>query len=1031
MVHPAFRRSDPAPRLLRGARSRRRLSGRHVIAAVAALTLLSPLAALAALAASPAALAAGPTTPARAAQPAGCAVLLDHPANGRHGSDDLDRNFAEVAHRNGMSVAGLDHLLRADSTVWVDPCGHLYYVEPARPRVPRESSSVAPMQLPASQTFLLHSRPGSNRVIYLDFTGDVVSGTQWNADFGHATITAPAYDTDRNPAGFSDSEKADIQDIWSRVAEDYAPFAVDVTTQDPGAAAIDRSGVADTVFGTRAVITSMVGSIAADCMCGGIAYLAVFDETTGHALYQPAWVFEAATGDRKSIADAVSHEVGHNLGLSHDGVTGGAEYYEGHGAWAPIMGFSDLMPVSQWSMGEYDGANNHEDDIAVIASNGAPLRADDYPDASVVPLDGSLIATGVIGSAADADWFSFVGSGATTITVTPARASPNLDVGVELWSSTVKLATASKADPVRVSFDAASGLGATISTTLPGTGTYRLRVYGLGAGTASTGFTPYASIGQYFVSVATTGSTVTATDLALDVTDSPDPVAAGEFVTYTATVVNNGPAAATATFEDTLPAGVVFNSAIPSQGSCSGSGPVTCPLGVILVGETATVAIRMLAYSPGTLVNAATVSTANDLNAANNVISTQTTATPVLDVWLAMQPMDAGVPGDLTVTAVDFDRATVAGYRGTVHFTSTDPAAVLPADYTFTAADAGTHTFPVTLTTANFPSITVTDTVLASISGTEGGIDITPGPLVQLVVKDLPTPRDAGTKGDISVAATDVYGNPRRDYEGTVHLTSTDPSAVLPADYTYVFDDAGVHVFSVTLNTAGMQAVTATDTVATSVTGTQAGISVTQVPASLGVVGPASPRTAGTGGSLTVTARDAGGATIAGYRGTIHFTSTDPRAILPADYAFTASDGGVHAFTVVLRTAGTQSVKATDTAKASVSGTRSGVVVKPAAVQKLRVSGLATPRRKGVAGSLTVRAVDAYGNTVPTYRGRVHITSTDKRATLPGNYTFTSADKGRHAFRIVLRSVGTWTVKVADTKRATVYGKQTGIQVRR
>src|SRR5262249_45533428 len=66
---------------------------------------------------------------------------------------------------------------------------------------------------------------------------------------------------------------------------------------------------------------------------------------------------------------------------------------------------------------------------------------------------------------------------------------------------------------------------------------------------------------------------------------------------------------------------------------------------------------------------------------------------------------------------------------------------------------------------------------------------------------------------------------------------------------------------------------------------------------------------------------DAYGNAAAGYTGTAHFTSTDPVAILPADYTFTAADNGVHTFSgVILRTAGSRSVTASDTASSSLTG---------------------------------------------------------------------------------------------------------------
>ena len=143
-------------------------------------------------------------------------------------------------------LAQLKAKLRTDSSYFVDKKGRLVVHDTgllaggrrlrARPR---------PAQPPRSrttETFLLHSRPGANRVIYLDFDGHTVSGTAWNASYtGGAAFTAAAYDTD-GLATFSQAEQDVVQSVWQRVSEDYSAFDVDVTTQDPGAAAITRSG---------------------------------------------------------------------------------------------------------------------------------------------------------------------------------------------------------------------------------------------------------------------------------------------------------------------------------------------------------------------------------------------------------------------------------------------------------------------------------------------------------------------------------------------------------------------------------------------------------------------------------------------------------------------------------------------------------------------------------------------------------------------------------------------------------------------
>ncbi len=106
-----------------------------------------------------------------------------------------------------------------------------------------------------------------------------------------------------------------------------------------------------------------------------------------------------------------------------------------------------------------------------------------------------------------------------------------------------------------------------------------------------------------------------------------------------------------------------------------------------------------------------------------------------------------------------------------------------------------------------------------------------------------------------TVTAYDPYGNVATGYTGTVHLTSSDPQAVLPASFTFTAADAGMLTFSVTLETAGTQSITATDTTTSTITGSETGI-VVQAAAAVaeGHRLPDAPITAGVAGSFTVTA---------------------------------------------------------------------------------------------------------------------------------------------------------------------------------
>ncbi|MGZ4381303.1 MAG: invasin domain 3-containing protein [Gaiellaceae bacterium] len=185
----------------------------------------------------------------------------------------------------------------------------------------------------------------------------------------------------------------------------------------------------------------------------------------------------------------------------------------------------------------------------------------------------------------------------------------------------------------------------------------------------------------------------------------------------------------------------------------------------------------------------------------------------------------AGGTGSMTVTVRDAYGNVVTGFTGTAHFISTDGAAVLPADYTFTGADAGMHTFTsaYTLKTAGSQTITATS---GSATATSGGVTVTPGPATTLTASAAGSVA-LNTSLPVTVTARDAYGNVAPGYTGTVAVTSSDGGATLPASpHTYVAGDAGVSVFPVTFATSGPQTVTATDTGNGSIHGTTGTIGV-------------------------------------------------------------------------------------------------------------------------------------------------------------------------------------------------------------
>jgi hypothetical protein len=288
----------------------------------------------------------------------------------------------------------------------------------------------------------------------------------------------------------------------------------------------------------------------------------------------------------------------------------------------------------------------------------------------------------------------------------------------------------------------------------------------------------------------------------------------------------------------------------------------------------------------------------------------------------------AGTPFSVTVTALDQFNNTATGYLGTVQFTSSDTGAgvVLPPNYMFLASDNGVHTFTngVTLVTPGSQSVTATDTTTSSITGIATVNVSTSVQASKLVLTPSVTTTAAGSAFSITVTAQDGSGNTATAYRGTIHFSSTDTRSgvVLPPDYTFTATDNGMHIFNgVTLVTAGNQTVTATDTLTSSITGTTT-VTVTPGAAThLSLTAPSSARV-NVAFTVTVTALDAFNNVATGYRGTVHFTSSQRKTKLPANYTFTAADNGLHTFTngVTFTKTGSATLTVTDTANSSITG---------------------------------------------------------------------------------------------------------------
>ena len=307
---------------------------------------------------------------------------------------------------------------------------------------------------PLSAIPALHSNPAASAKLYLDFDGhnedrwggwiDPVFGIRWG---GWENLSTPVFDTDGDRTTFSDGELDAIREIWARVAEDFAPFNVDVTTVNPGN------------FNDRVGLRVAIGGSGQDWYGDPISGVAIGSSYSDPDHQNTVYVFpDDISGNSTWIADAASHEAGHSYGLGHQSTfdangTKTEEYSTNGGSTvaAPIMGDPFEADRSLW----WNGRNTNGDlvdDMAVIArtSNGFGFRADDHSDtfasaSSLTFAGGRWSASGIIERTTDRDAFRIITAGRITVRVDPAAVGANLDATVSLFDSAGNLIAS--ADP--------------------------------------------------------------------------------------------------------------------------------------------------------------------------------------------------------------------------------------------------------------------------------------------------------------------------------------------------------------------------------------------------------------------------------------------------------------------------------------------------------------------------------------------------------------------------------------------------------
>ncbi len=394
-------------------------------------------------------------------------------------------------------------------------------------------------------------------------------------------------------------------------------------------------------------------------------------------------------------------------------------------------------------------------------------------------------------------------------------------------------------------------------------------------------------------------------------------------------------------------------------------------------------------------------------------ISATTTAVSVSNAAAArvtLQGLAAQVvvddPAIVTVTVRDSFGNPTTNYAGTLHFALTDLDAPPLGDVTFNPAMLGTKDISVVFFTAGDQSVLATDTTNASLSGSTA-TRVNHAGAFTYSLSPLPSGSVAGEPLPLTVTAVDRHGNVVKNYAGTAHVSSTDPTDRLPADGGFT---GGIRTVSLAFVSAGSHLATVSE-VGGTITANTTSVDVVSGDAVQLLVSGASA-TAGAAASTTVTAKDTYSNTVGSYAGTIAFSSTDAQAVLPGGFTFATTDAGQHTFSVTLKTAGAQTVTASDAAH-SLSGT-GGFTVAPASGTNCSVTGLPASAAAGAQLGLRVTVKDDFGNVATGYSGTIGLTSSDGSAQLSAAATFAGTDAGSRAFSAQLRLAGPQTVTASD-----------------
>lgn len=409
-------------------------------------------------------------------------------------------------------------------------------------------------------------------------------------------------------------------------------------------------------------------------------------------------------------------------------------------------------------------------------------------------------------------------------------------------------------------------------------------------------------------------------------------------------------------------------------------------------------------------------------------------------------PIVAGVASGFTVTVLDQAGLPYTGpYVGTIEFSSNDTAADLPPDYTFTLADAGTHTWDavdgVTFNTAGTRDLTAADTSDPTISGSQLGIVVTEAPRMDSfeVVLSADTAIANDTLLDVTVTAMDQFGDPYTDYVGTVVFDSDDTVALLPtADLTFLAGDLGVKTWTgqIMMGTPGVRTVTVTDSVDGAITGSDDVTVTAERAATHFVITDMAPTVQiNVAETFTVTVYDQYDDVFVAYDGIATFsTNRSGEVTLPTDQDFVPADLGTRDVSATFTAEGFFTVTVSDLADASITGEVTNIRVTATApvLDHFVVEGITSPMWEDNYSDVTVTAYDQFDGVFVAYVGTIEFTTDAVAGTfaLPADYTFLATDDGTKTFTlgVMFEEGGTYYVTVTDNVGGET-GSQTDIEI--